>query len=233
MTWCTSVGGQVPKHDLVGKLSKLATSGRHPQNAERDLQRAIKKYSKSVKVQISTARVRMLDPSTSEIYLANLPILDPVSWATALWHEGQDVFESVFLGHGGREGAQRFWRNAKENCSWFKDTSIPPEVFSGLLPLNLYGDDVQAYRNSDPGAVSVVGWGCDFSFQNEAMFQTFLATIYSEYCSCPHTYNDILEHMLPMLQRLADPAAGHPWEAAGFRFMLAGVRGDLKWLNVA
>ena len=231
VTWCKSVGGKIPKDDLVSKLSTLAASGKHPQNAERDLQRCIGRFGRRFCVQVDFANVRLHDPKSSAVYTASLPILCPISLAKALWCRGQDVFEAVFLGHLGKAGARSFWKNAKKNCDWFP-AGVQECDYEGLLPLSLYGDDVQAYRNSDPGAVSVVGWSCDFGYKNSAMIQTFLACVYSEYCACEHTYNDILEHLLPKFREMADPGAGHEWHAGGFRFILAGVRGDLKWLNV-
>ena len=147
------------RKDLVCKLSKLASSGRHLQNAERDLQRTINKFGKSLKIQIDSVPVRLYNPATEDIEQGNLSVLCPISVATALWHEGQDVFADTFLGPAGASGAELFWRNAKKNASWFKANLIPESQYGGLLPLYVYGDDVEAYRNSEQGAVSVIGWG--------------------------------------------------------------------------
>ena len=231
--WCKAAGGKIPRHDLVGKLSKLATSGKHPQNAERDLQRRIAKIGGKLGVKVDHAKVRLHNPTTSAIYTADLPMLCPISLASAIWRMGPEIFEHIFLGSLGREGARCFWQNAKKRCDWFSANPTPAEAYDRLIPLSLYGDDVQAYRNSDPGAVSVVGWMCDFGYMNKAVLQTMLATVYAEYTACEYTYNDVLEYLLPKLRLMSDPTASHPWHAAGFKFLLAGVRGDLKWLNVA
>ena len=221
----------MPKTDLVGKLSRLAASGKHRQNAERDLQRAIKKFGRSAGVEVNYAKVRLLDPVSSQTYNASLPVLDPVSLATAIWSEGQEIFAELFLGCMGHEGAKEFWQNARSNCSWFQASRIPEEAKGGLLPISLYGDDVEAYHSAEAGAVSAIGWSCDFSYKDSAMLQMWLVTVYAEYCASVHTHNDLLEHLLPRLQHLCDPFAPHPWHAAGFRFILTGVRGDLKWLS--
>ena len=233
VAWCRAAGGKIPKHDLVGKLSNLATSGRHPQNAERDLQRRIAKIGRRLGVKVEHAKVRLHNPTSSAIYTADLPMLCPISLASAIWRMGPDIFEHIFLGSVGRGGARCFWQNAKQRCDWFSANPIAAEAYDLLIPLSLYGDDVQAYRNSDPGAVSVVGWMCDFGYMNSAVLQTMLATVYAEYTACEHTYSDVLEYLLPKLRLMSDPTAAHPWHAAGFNFLLTGVRGDLKWLNVA
>ena len=221
----------MPKSDLVWKLSRLATAGKHLQNAERDLQRAIKKFGQTADIQIQYIKVRLHDPVSSEVYMGTVPILDPVSLASAIWSEGEDVFSQLFLGCMGREGALAFWQNAKARCSWFRESRVPEEAYPGLLPISLYGDDVEAYHSAEAGAVSAIGWSCDFSYKNPAMLQMWLVTVYAEYTACSHTHEDILEYLLPRLQHLCDPFAPHPWHASGFRFYLAGVRGDLKWLS--
>ncbi|CAE7225116.1 unnamed protein product [Symbiodinium microadriaticum] len=232
VTWSKSIGGQVSGKDLVWKLSKLAASGRHPQNAERDLQAAVKKFSLRMKVKIEEIPVRLYNPSTETIYEAQLPVICPVSFATAIWHEGPDLFESIFLGREGRDGAERFWNNARKNASWFKKAAAFPESsFRGLLPIYLYGDDVDAYRNTDAGAVSAIGWGCDFSYKQEAMLQTLLLCVYAEYTACEYTHDDIMLYACEKFKQMADTRIKHPWHSAGFRFQLFSCRGDLKWIN--
>ena len=217
----------------MAQIAAVGSGGKHPQNAERDLQRTIQRFGKSAGIKIDHAKVRLFDPTSSSIYETDMPMLDPVALATAIWACGQEVFEAVFLGNEGPAGADSFWRNAKLHCSWFRDNKTPPENYRGLVPLSLYGDDVQAYRNSDPGAISLVAWTTDFGHSNEAMLQNFLTAVYSEYTACEHTYSDVLDYLLKRLDYMCDPQVNHPWHAAGFKFLLAGVRGDLKWLNAA
>ena len=82
----------------------------------------------------------------------------------------------------------------------------------------------------DPGAVSVVGWCSDLSYGVDALLQYGLICVYSEYCECESTYGEIMEAVLPRFQYLCDPNVPHPWKDE-FRFVLAGVRGDPKWIN--
>ncbi|CAE7249221.1 unnamed protein product, partial [Symbiodinium necroappetens] len=229
--WSASIGGKVAGKDLVWKFSKLAASGKHPQNSERDLQAAVRKFGLKMNVKIEEAPVRLYNPSTETIYEAKLPMICPVSFATAIWREGPDLFESIFMGAEGKAGAQRFWTNARENASWFKAAAIPESSYPGLLPIYLYGDDVDAYRNSESGAVSAIGWGCDFGYKNEAMLQTLLLCVYAEYTACEHTHDDIMLYACEKFKQMADPHINHPWHFGGFKFMLCSCRGDLKWIN--
>ena len=88
-------------------------------------------------------------------------------------------------------------------------------------------------RNSDPGAISAVGWCSDFGRGNEAMLHYFLCTVYAEYCACDETYNDLLIALLPRFQSLcATDEKLNPWCSNGIRFVLTGVQGDLKWIHV-
>ncbi|OLQ15727.1 hypothetical protein AK812_SmicGene122 [Symbiodinium microadriaticum] len=229
--WCESYGGQIAKDDLVWKMSKLGTCGQHPQNCERDLQTAIRQHGLKMGVQIDLVPVRMFNPSTEEIFEFKLPCICPVSLATAIWMEGAEIFESLFMGAAGKAGARKFWRNAKANASWFRDSVLPEESYEGLLPVFLYGDDVDAYRNSDPGAVSAIGWGCDFGYKRESLLQNFLLCVYAEYTACEYTHDDIMLYACEKFKHMADERINHPWHSGGYRFQLCSCRGDLKWIN--
>ena len=88
MAWCTSKGGSVEKGDVVKMLSKLGGSGRHKQNAERDLQRGIRRFGYSLGAAIETCRVRMWDPSASVVYETDLEVasLNSCMHAVFWWH---------------------------------------------------------------------------------------------------------------------------------------------------
>ena len=135
--WCKQSGGKIKK-DLVWKFSKMAACGRHPQNAERDLQTTIKKYGKTLdSVRIDMVPVRLYNPSTEEIYTTELPMLDPASVAETIWLQSPGLFEAVFLGLEGSNGARDFWQNAKQNAVWFQQNVIPEQDYGGLVPLYL------------------------------------------------------------------------------------------------
>ena len=67
------MGAKVKKKDIVSTLSKLATRGKHKQNAERDLQRMVRRVGYSLKARIESAPVHLWDPTTNEVYKADLP----------------------------------------------------------------------------------------------------------------------------------------------------------------
>ena len=67
MSWCASNGGAPAAKDMVAKMSKLAAGGRHKQNAERDLQTAIRMYGRSLGAKIDTCKVRVWDPAENRI----------------------------------------------------------------------------------------------------------------------------------------------------------------------
>ncbi|CAE7223515.1 unnamed protein product [Symbiodinium sp. CCMP2456] len=229
--WCESHGGQISRKDLVWKMSKLGACGQHPQNCERDLQTVIKHYGLKMGVDIDLVPVRLFNPTSEEIYETKLPCLCPVSLATAIWTEGADIFESIFMGAAGKAGARKFWTNAKANASWFQGSTLPEDCYEGLLPIFIYGDDVDAYRNSEQGAVSAIGWGCDFGYKREALLQNLLLCVYAEYTACEHTHDDIMRYACEKFSHMADARINHPWHIGGYRFQLFSCRGDLKWIN--
>ena len=62
------------------------------------------------------------------------------------------------------------------------------------------------------------------------MLLAFLLCVYSEYTSCEHTHQDVVDYVLGRFKFMADQSAGHVWSGK-FWFLFAGCRGDLKWLN--
>ena len=72
MSWCAARGGDIEAKDMVWKLSKLGAGGRHPQNAERDLQATIRMYGQTVGAEIETCRVRLWDPRQETIIWTDL-----------------------------------------------------------------------------------------------------------------------------------------------------------------
>ena len=72
--WLAKQGGQAKPADFVCRLSKLATAGRNPQNAERDLHRLLHKVSLRFEAEPEHVMVRMVNPSTLEVEPQLLPI---------------------------------------------------------------------------------------------------------------------------------------------------------------
>ena len=219
--------------DLVEKMSGIATHGRHLQNAERDLHFAIRAWAKNVGANILEVPVQMWDPSENAIVDCNLSVLDPVSLMSCLWHRGREVFRKVCFGSMTENDVKAYWKNASERCAWFQVTENckNPAKWDRLIPLSLYGDDVNTYRNTEAGAISIIAFCSDFAFGNSPMLRYMLLTLYSVYMSCQHTYNDILRKVFDRLRLLCDETAGHPWQKEGYSFCLSAVLGDMKWQN--
>ena len=72
MSWCAANGGAPATKDMVSKMSKLGAGGLHKQNAERDLQSAIRMYGRSLGANIETCQVRVWDPSENRIVTQEL-----------------------------------------------------------------------------------------------------------------------------------------------------------------
>ena len=149
--------------------------------------------------------------------------------ATAIWHQSPRLFRYIFLGKMSTSDVKQYWSNARERCPWYP-SHIPVSRHGGLVPISIYGDEVNAFRNTEPGAISVLGWSSDFSHGIDALLQYCLLCVYSEYCESETTYDELMEILLPRFMYMCDPQAGHPWQA-DFQFVFLGVRGDLKWVN--
>ena len=72
MSWCSGHGGKAPKKDLISKMARLGASGKHAQNAERDLQSAIRIYGRSLGCSIEKCEVRMWDPRDNVVISVEL-----------------------------------------------------------------------------------------------------------------------------------------------------------------
>ena len=76
----------------------------------------------------------------------SLQVLFPDVLASAIWQQaGRAAFEKIFFGPSGRTGAKKFWDHVKAYCPWYPK-NVQQSEHDGLVPLSLYGDDVQAYR---------------------------------------------------------------------------------------
>ena len=70
--WAKARGGAVPAGDMVSKMAKIGAQGRHAQNAERDLQVAVRRYGRTLRVKLEECRVRMWDPRDNRVIYTDL-----------------------------------------------------------------------------------------------------------------------------------------------------------------
>ena len=232
VAYCAGHGGKVPKGDFVHKLSTLAACGKHPQNAERDLQFAIRTYAKTLGVSLREVNCRMWDPAANEIVQMPVSYIDPVSFATALWTRHREVFHKFFFGSMTETAVSAYWSNAAEHCDWFQKhraCSLPPEKWKRLAPLSLYGDDINTFRNTEAGAITIIAFTSDFAHGNSPFFRYSLLSLYAEYTACEFTYNDLMQDILERLMELCN--GDHPWCKQDYGFILSACQGDLKWMN--
>ena len=73
MSWRKARGGAPERSDMVSRMSRMGAKGKHKQNAERDLQTAIRSYGRSLGCEIEYCDVRLWDPRENEIYTEKLP----------------------------------------------------------------------------------------------------------------------------------------------------------------
>lgn len=232
--WCKSLGGKLPHNDLVGKISHTGNDGRYKSNIERDCQTVIKTFGKRFGATISTTPIRMWNPKKSCIEVKNLPIIFPDDFASALWKRSPQIFRKLLLGDG---HVREYWEHCRNYCDWFR--SHPSynyaNCWDNMVPLSLYGDDVQAFRNSECGSMSILAWSSDLSSSNSFKSRYFLITAFSEYEECAYTFDDLMDAIAKRVTMMVTPSLAqersYPWLQDGYSFMLSSLQGDLKWVN--
>ena len=234
VTWCKSVGGSIPKNDLVGKLGQTGAEGRRKGNIERDCQTIISTFGKRFGATISTTPVRMWNPQKSCIEVKNLPLIFPDDFASALWNRSPKLFRELLLGDG---QVQQFWEHCRKYCAWFRDhpSYNHANSWNNMIPMSLYGDDIQTYRNNECGAMSILGWSSDLATKNTFKSRYYLITAFSEYEECAYTFNDLMSAIAERITAMVTPELArkqqYPWLKGDYSFMLSSLQGDLKWVN--
>eukprot|EP00438_Fugacium_kawagutii_P028545 Skav222542 [mRNA] locus=scaffold2875:264283:269599:+ [translate_table: standard] len=234
MKWLGSHGGRVAdtKGDTVAKLSTIGTSGKWTANAERDIHRFIQKRNGWLNAEIVHKQVRMVNPSTLEIETQQLPMILPHHLLLALWEKGEAVFQKCLFGDLSPIQVKQYWDHLEHHCQFFRDH--PARSWhdrSKLVGIATYGDEVQAYKNSDAGAVAVCAFTSELAYKNESLLRYFPICIWSEHCECEHTYHDAMKYVVRSFRRLGDFGTQWPWSASGYHIAFTSAQGDLKWIN--
>ena len=228
---CASVSGNVPKDDVIRKIAAIDNSGKSPQNSERDLQRLIKKHGFSLDIPIETCRVEMYDPKTQRTSMRNLPIIFPDTFASAIFAESEALFKKLFIGN---VDAERYWKHVEAHCSWFSghpSQNVDAARWGKMIPFSLYGDEVQSFRNTEGGAVSVLGWSSDFGHGQTPLSRYFCMCCICEHYCTENTHKQILAHVAERVAKMCDPNMEHPWTQKGYTFSYSSTQGDLKWVT--
>ena len=177
------------------RLSTIGSKGKHLQNCERDLQFAVTSFARAMKADIIIGRCRMWDPSENCVVSTELMFIDPVSLAAALYKKGPHVFRQCFFGDLTDEQVLAYWQKGAANSEWFRKSHAAEwgaESLTRLAPLSLYGDDVNSYRNTEAGNISIVSFCSDLARGNGPFLRYFLISLYSEYTASVHTYDDLM-----------------------------------------
>ena len=230
MAWCKERGGSVTDADLVQRVAQTGTGGRYSGNVERDFQTLIRTFQQRVGANVSSVPTRMWNPQTSQVVTKELDVIFPDDMAAALWALSPEVFQSCLLGDG---SVAEYWAHVRSSA-WFSTHPAKDEPYDWgkVIPLGVYGDEIVAYRNSECGTVSIVGWCSDLATTLPFMQRYFLIACYSEHEECFFTYSDI---MTKVSERICQMVAGsqsrrYPWEQAGFHFVMSSLHGDQKWV---
>eukprot|EP00435_Cladocopium_sp_Y103_P043551 s1451_g12.t1 len=167
--WLRKHGGSTNARDMVAKISSVGAGGRHQNNAERDLHRLLQRVSQSLDAKPETVQVRMVNPSTLEIEWQPLPVLFPEALITAFWEAGEDIFRYCLFGQMTEDETLQIWKHVEKHCSWFSTHPARGWKWKGkVASIGMYGDEIQCYRNSECGVVSVTAWTSEFCTQNSA-----------------------------------------------------------------
>ena len=72
VAWAKARGGAVSAGGMVTKMAQIGAQGRHAQNAERDLQVAVRRFGRTLRVKLEECRVRMWDPRDNKVLYTDL-----------------------------------------------------------------------------------------------------------------------------------------------------------------
>ncbi len=227
--WLHSKGGKADDSDLVVRLAGIGTSGRHNNNAERDAHRLLSSMDKTLNVHIDMKDVRMINPSTLEETTQKMPMVLPHELCLALWRKGESTFHRLLFGGLPENDVKKYWDHIDEQTSWFGKTPAKKWPHRGKVAcVGSYGDEVQAYRNSECGVVSVLGWTSELTVQTDPLLRYFAISVWSEHHESENTYHDAIVHVIDSFRALMD--GSWPWTKKGYLICFSFAQGDLKWL---
>lgn len=230
--WCLKKGGSVDKSDLVHRISSLGTSGIHERNCERDFHTMLKSFSRRLGVQIDTVKARIYNHADAEVQWQDIHVIFPDVMAEALFNHGELVWKLTMFGGQTQSDVADFWKHCGEHCDWFKGSPCHNyHSLSKLIPMSFYGDDIAAYKGSETGSVTILGWSSDFAYKNKSILRYWPIAVYPEYSSTEWTYDDILGPVVHRVQTMLDPSVINAWSGDGYMFVFSSLQGDLKFIK--
>jgi hypothetical protein len=192
----------------------------------------LKTFSKRLGAKISTIHARMYNHAEARVEWQPLSIIFPDDMAAALFNRGGCVWQHTMFGDKAPDEVLAFWQHCKQHCDWFKGSKcFNYPVLEKLIPFSIYGDDIAAYKGSETGSVTVLGWTSDLAFLNGSWTRYWPITVYAEYAATEWTYNDIMSHVVRRLHGMFDTEVVHDWTADGYMFVMSSLQGDLKFIR--
>eukprot|EP00438_Fugacium_kawagutii_P026542 Skav227899 [mRNA] locus=scaffold4087:171227:173433:- [translate_table: standard] len=230
--WCEGTGGIVKNTDLVKRISKLGTSGKHAKNCERDFHFLLRSFAKRFGVRISTVPARLYCHTSSSVEWRPISVIYPDDMANALFARGATAWHHAMFGHHSPDEVKAFWKHCQTTCDWFKGGPCHNyPLLEKIIPMSFYGDDIAAYRGSETGSITVLGWSSDLAFKNSSILRYWPIAIYPDYCATESTYDDIMQHVVRRVQNMLDPRTVHDWSSGGYVFQFSSLQGDLKFIR--
>lgn len=220
-----------PEKDVVARLARVGAEGKFPGNAERDTHRLLHKLKPYLDAAISYRDVRLVDPSTLEVSWQKLPMIQPHDLCLALWRQGEHVFRQCLFGDLTGEQVNAYWDHVEQSCEWFQHHPAKSwHCRSKLAGISSYGDEVQAYKNSDCGSVAICAWTADLAYLNDPLLRYFPVAVWSEHTESEFTYADVTRYVVRSFRKLGDLTAEFPWSTHGYHLAFTSAQGDLKWI---
>ena len=134
----------------------------------------------------------------------------------------------------------RLFSHATASIEWQKISVIFPDDMAKALFAKgekifrhtMFGDHSlnSAYKGSETGSVTVLGWCSDFAYGNSSLTRYFPIAVFPEYVATEFTYEDIMKPVVDRVRDMIDPQMLHDWSTDGYAFMLSSIQGDLKFI---
>jgi len=147
LRWVRAAVADGLKHPICEKLAALGASGKHPQNAERDLCRLLRSEIQVEPYLLELSLESSLSTQLERVQVGVLPIHEMLA---AIANAGPATFQIGLLGPAGLDSAGVFWQHAKKLACYCKHPALEdPRVLSRLLPLMIHTDGAEVYNNRE------------------------------------------------------------------------------------
>ena len=161
--------------------------------------------------------------------MGQLPVIWPDDLASAIYARSEKLFEHCFAPRPAE--IPGYWAHLERHCTWFN--SHPAKEIADktrLLPMCLYGDEINASKNVENGSICVMGFGSDLAYGNPALERYFLFTAFSEHNATEDTFDDIVRALVPRLRNMFSSTSFN-WCKKSWQWVYSSTQGDLKYIT--